>query len=300
MTQPAPDWTHLPFFLAVARTGSLRAAAQSLGSTHATVDRNLKALEETYGVRFFDRSKSGLSLTTAGESLLPLAEAAEDSVIAARRRLTGLDKQPRGSVRLSVAPSFARFVLPPILAKFSREHPDIDVHVTLTNRFADLTRAESDVSIRVGYSVEDDVIGRRVVTYSKGIYASQDYLDAHWDRRGEQGEGLCWIGWGEAEAVPAWLKNSPFPKADLRHGIREGMLVTDLVGEGLGMSYLPCFAEHYDKRMVRVPGTEVAPDRSVWLLLHPDLRKTTRVRILVDFLSDELKALKPVFLGPLA
>ena len=127
MKHPAADWSQLPHFLAVARTGSLRAAAEVLGSTHATVDRNLKALEQAYGVRFFDRSSSGLALTTAGEALLPLAEGAETSVIAARRKLAGLDREPRGNVRLSVAPMFATTILPPIIKRFAEAHPEVDV-----------------------------------------------------------------------------------------------------------------------------------------------------------------------------
>ena len=138
------------------------------------------------------------------------------------------------------------------------------------------------------------------MTYAKAIYASRDYLDAHWSARGEEGEGLCWIGWGDVQALPDWVCLSPFPKAEIRHTAREGMLVAELVGEGMGMSYLPCFSKHFDKRLVQVPGTEASLDRSVWLLLHPDLRHTTRVRLLIEHLSKEIKALRPVFMGPLA
>lgn len=300
MNKQVTDWSHFPYFLAVVRCGSLRAAADALGSTHATVDRNLKALETVYGVRFFDRSKSGLALTTAGEALLPMAEEAEASVLAARRKLTGLDRAPKGTVRLSVAPMVATTVLPPILARFSQAHPEIDVELIVENRRADLARSETDVSIRVGFAVDDDVIGRRVVTYAKAIFASQDYLDRHWGAHGPDGEGLAWIGWGDREAVPPWVKNSPFPKAELRHTIREGMMVMHAVAEGMGMSYLPLISREHDARLVQVPGTKAVLDRSIWLLLHEDLRRTTRVRLLVDHLSEELKALKPLFLGPLA
>ncbi len=75
------DWARIPYFLEVARSGSLRAASDALGGTHATVDRNLKALESEYGVRLFDRSRNGLTLTAAGETLLPIAEEVERSII---------------------------------------------------------------------------------------------------------------------------------------------------------------------------------------------------------------------------
>lgn len=74
----ANDWAQLPYFLAVARFGSLRAAAEEMGATHATVDRNLKALEQAYGACLFNRSRCGLKLTPAGEALILMAETAED------------------------------------------------------------------------------------------------------------------------------------------------------------------------------------------------------------------------------
>ncbi len=291
------DWAELPYFLAVARTGSLRAAADTLGGTHATVDRHLKSLEKTYGVRLFDRSKQGLSLTEAGETLIPLAEAAEEAVIVARRKVQGLDREASGKVRISVPPSLAFDILPPIFAGFTQAYPDIELEVVVTNRFENIGRAETDVSVRVAYNVDDDVVGRRVVQYATGLFASQAYLDRNWAARGPQGEGLTWIGWGEREKVPQWVKDSPFPKARLRHVVREGVMVGRLVAQGMGMSFLPVYAAAYVPDLVRVPGTEIRPDRSIWLLLHSDMQRTTRVRLLVDHLAQEIKALRPVFLG---
>lgn len=76
--------------------------------------------------------------------------------------------------------------------------------------------------------------------------------------------------------------------------------MTHFVAQGLGMSILPCYIGTYVSGLVRVPGTDAWLDRSVWLLLHADLRKTTRVRLFVDFVAAEMKKLRRVFLGPLA
>lgn len=296
------DWARLPFFLEVARGGSLRAAAEALGATHATVDRNLRALEAAYGVRLFDRSRAGLTLTSAGETLLPLAEEAEQSVIAARRRLQGLDREATGTVRLSVPTPFASVMLPDMLARFEAAHPGIDLDITVTNRMQNINRSETDVSLRIAYQVDDDVVGRKVLQYAKGIYASPDYIETTGAavRAGFAGEGLQWIGWGDRIALPEWVRDSPFPKAQVRYRVRSPSLVTHMVRAGVGMSYMPCWVAHFVPGLARVPGTEVTLDRSIWLLLHTDLRRTTRVRLLVDHLARELRELRPVFLGPLA
>ncbi len=294
------DWAKIPYFLAVARSGSLRAAAETVGGTHATVDRNLRALETAYGVRLFDRTKKGLTLTSAGEHLIPLAEEAEAAMIGARRRLQGLDQEASGLVRLSIPTTFYGIGFPEMIARFERAYPDIELQITVTNRFEDLNRSETDVSLRIAHQVDDDVVGRKVLQYAAGIYASQDYLDGHWSDAGPQGEGLQWIGWGSSGALPDWVRASPFPKARIRYSLRSPTLIAQMVGAGVGMSYLPCFVSNWVENLVLVPGTEVYPDRSIWLLLHSDLRKTIRVRLLVDHLAAELKALRPVFLGPLA
>lgn len=294
------SWAALPYFLAVARTGSLRAAAESLGSTHATVRRRLNALEGAYGVRLFDRSVDGLALTAAGRDILPRAEAAEREVVAARRQLGGLDMEATGVVRVSIPPSLAHDVLSPVFAGFAEEHPEIDLEIIVTNRFQDLARHEVDVAVRIAFEISDDVVGRRVLQYAKGVYASKAYLDAHFSKRGPKGEGLTWIGWGDSDPLPEWVRTSPFPMARIRHTVREGVMQMHLVRAGLGMAHLPCYVEATYPDLRPVPGTRAELDRSIWLLLHADLKRTTRVRLFVDYLAERLREQRSLFLGPLA
>lgn len=294
------DWARLPYFLAVAQTGSLRAAAEHIGATHATVDRNLRALEEDYGVRLFDRSKQGLRLTAAGEVLLPMAEEAGLLVSNARRKVQGLDEEARGTVRLSMPAGFLPGRFAQIIARFERAYPDIELRISVTNKFEDINRSETDVSIRIAHQIDDDVVGRKVLQYSGNVFASQDYLDRHWGDAGPAGEGLQWIGWGETDPIPDWVKASPFPKARLRYMVRSPTMIGQLVSAGMGMSYLPYSAQDWIPGLVEVPGCKPFLDRSIWLLLHSDLRRTTRVRVLIDHLAQEIRALRAIFLGPLA
>lgn len=293
-------WTDLPYFLAIARTGSLRAAADAIGSNHATVRRRLGALEDCYGAKLFERSVDGFSLTPAGQEILPRAEAAEREIIAASRQLAGLDSEAAGRVRVTMPPSLAYDVLAPLFAEFANLHPDIELDVDITNRIQDLGRHEADVSVRVAYEVSDDVVGRRVITYAKGIYASKRYIDEHRDGFDKEGQGLNWIGWGDKSPNPQWVRESPFPKAVLRHNIAEGSLHVPLVRAGMGMSHLPCFAASEHPELQLVPGTRAKLDRSIWLLLHADLQRTTRVRLFVDYLAEKIRQKRADFLGPLS
>ena len=291
------DWDTLRIFLTVQRTGSLRAAAEKLSVSHATVARGLRALEETLGARLFDRSRTGLTLTVSGEKLVEATERIESETLAIRRQVAGQDSRPSGRVRVSVPPILAFKYLTPLFADFARAFPDIHVDVNISNTFLNLQRLESDVSIRVTREVEDDVVGRRLLQYRKGVYASHAYLAARPNLTIGDGSEAEWIGWGDSQDRPGWLVASPFPNAALRHTIPEAVMQADAAAQGMGLTYLPCFIGDADPGLVRVPGVELIDDRSIWLLLHSDLRKTARVRVFVDFMAEAILKRRADFLG---
>ena len=295
---PTVGWTELPFFLAVARAGSLRAAAEIVGGTHATVDRQVKMLEAKYGVRLFDRTTKGLSLTEAGRALLPSAEEAETAIKSAERRVVGLDKEAAGVVHLTLPPWIAYWVLAPNLPDLHAAYPEIDLRLTITDHFHDLANAEADVSIRVANSVEQDVVGRKMFQYNVALVASKKYLETHWQHRGPDGEGLHWLGWDKEHPNPNWERFELFNKAAKKHAMLDGLMFYEVLNAGLGMAIMPVFGLRFYPELVRVPATPVIPDRSLWLLMHSDLRNTTRVRAVVDFLAERIMGLKGQFLEP--
>lgn len=297
-TQP-PDWEQMPYFLAVARTGSLRAAAALLGAGHATVNRQVNALEATYGVRLFDRGQSGMTLTAAGQVLLPMAEQAEAVFVAARRGLKGMDREEQGTVRFSVSASVAYQIIAPMLAKFTALYPGIELEIRIADRFEDISKMETDVSLRLAEAIDDDVVARRLGPIALGTYASRDYLEAHLPKAGEGGAGLHWIGWGAVDPDPAWRATSDFPQATMRHATADHPMQLELARQGLGMvSSASYIAEGYTD-LLRVPGTVLNTNRSLWLLLHSDLRRTTRVRRFVDFIAAESRQIAPQLRGQL-
>ena len=291
------DWDTVRIFLAVARLGTLRGAAKALAINHATVARGLGVLEAQLGTRLFDRTRAGLTLTQSGEDLLGPAERMELEAHTIRRRVAGRDAQPSGTVRVSVPPLLAFKFLAEPFAAFARTYPEIDLRVSVTNRFTDLRRREVDVSIRIAFEVDDDVVGRRVIRYLKGVYASSDYLAERPTLRVGDGAEATWIGWGEPGDKPAWIRASPFPNAPLRHALPEAVLHVEAAAAGMGLTYLPCFIGDPDPRLERVPGVAPVDDRSIWLLLHSDLQRTARVRAFVDFMAAAIRAQRAMIRG---
>ncbi|MEM8798188.1 MAG: LysR family transcriptional regulator [Pseudomonadota bacterium] len=278
--------------LAVHRKGSLRSAAEHLRINHATVGRGLSEIESALGTRLFDRSARGVTLTQPGETLLPYAEEIERQMLEVQRRLTGLDSNPAGTVRISLPPSFAQGFFVPILSAFNDAYPDIRVEIVATNRLSDLTRQEADVSIRAAYRIDDDLVGRKLVDYVLAAFATPDYIAAHPKLLETKGEGAHWLGFdGDDE----WIAKSPLPAANARHCLPEIYMQTEAAKAGLGMAWIPAFLGDTYPGIERIPGIPAAPGRSIWILLHSDLRRTARVRAVVDFVADWIISRKPMF-----
>lgn len=290
----ALNWDDLKFFLAVARTGTLRGGAESIAVNHTTLTRRLSIMEERVGSRLFDRSKQGLVLTQLGEELKPYAERVEEEMAAASRIIVGRDSEPSGTVYVTMPHGLAMTSIMDDLALFASRYPDISLNMHFTNDVADLTRREADVSLRVAHEVSDDVVGRKLVQMSQAAYCSPDYAKQVQDN---QGEGLHLIGWHEPEGdtTARWIKESCYPKATLKHRVSELVPLITLAASGLGMAYLACNLGDRHPNLIRAPFQKPLPYRYLWLLLHRDLRSTARVRIFVDFIADRIRSRRNEF-----
>ena len=110
--------------------------------------------------------------------------------------------------------------------------------------------------------------------------------------RDDGGKDCEWIGWIEPleDNSAAWIRSSPFPNAALRHRIGEAVPHLALAAAGAGLTMLPCFAGDRHPGLVRAPFHEPVLDRSIWLLLHGDLRQTARIRLFIDFMVARIRS----------
>ena len=288
------NWDDLKYFLAVARTGTLRGGADSIQVNHTTLARRLDMMEDRVGSRLFDRSKFGLVLTQLGEDLMPYAERVEEEMTAASRIIVGRDAVPKGTIYISLPHGLAMTSIMDDLALFSDLYPDINLNMNFTNNVVDLTRREADVSLRVADEVTEDVVGRKLVQMSQAAYCTKDYAQKV---KNNGGEGLSLIGFHEpdSELTAPWIKASCYPKAKLRHRVSDIVPLITLAAAGLGMAYLACNLGDRHPDLIRAPFQKPLPYRSLWLLLHRDLRNTARVRLFVDFLAKQVTARRNEF-----
>ncbi len=279
-------WAELPYFLAAARCGSLRAAADELAVNHATVNSNLQRLEAHYAVRLFDRTSKGLTLTAAGEDLLERALEAEQVIMSGRRRVGGRDMALAGKVHLNISSWNAYYILARQLPRFHAEYPDIDLKITVSDKIETLSNSDIDVTWRIAWRVDEDVVGRKVYDYHAAVIASEAYLEKHWKTRGPDGQGLHWIGKSPLWPNPMLERLNLFPAAKRIYAIEDPILINELLVAGMGMAIMPLPTVQVLPGLTVVPGTPIERDRTCWVLLQSDLRHTARVRALVDFLAD--------------
>ncbi len=171
------------------------------------------------------------------------------------------------------------------LRTFARLYPGIDLDLDLPDRFSDLMRLEADVSIRMAHEVTDDVVGRRLVRYSKTIYAAPDVAKSLDPASGASDEYGAWIGWHGGDGDTSWVRGTPYPHVPVRHNLPNHALQIEMARAGAGLTMLPCFLGDREPGLVRVPGANPVPDHSIWMLSRADLRRTARVQAFIDFIT---------------
>jgi DNA-binding transcriptional LysR family regulator len=173
------DWDDFKHFLAVARGGSLTAAARTLKSSPATVGRRVAALERKLGTKLFDRRQSGYSLTEGGEAIRIKAEDMEDAIISAEREALGRDLRVTGRVRVTASDDIATYVIAPSLAQFRRLYPGIMLEIIARMDLINLSRSEADIALRGVPPTSGDVVVRPAGIWPYGLYASKVYCEAN-------------------------------------------------------------------------------------------------------------------------
>jgi len=290
------DWDDVRHFLAVARGGSVRAAAEGLGVNHSTVLRRIAQLEERLGAHLFEKLPSGYRLTAAGEEVLELANQMEASSRQLETRVFGRDQSVRGLLRVTLAPTVATHLLMPDFAEFASQHPEIEMEILSSGELANLTKREADVAIRVVYdrkSLPLNLQGLKGPELFGAVYIARERLAA-W--LAGSPDPIRWIVIS-AHGIPEWASAGEIPITGVPFRTTDGEAQIVAVRQGLGLTTLPCFVGDADPLLVRVPGTELHLYGTLWLLTQGETSKTKRVRRFTEFVARRLAAYAPLLAG---
>jgi DNA-binding transcriptional LysR family regulator len=282
------DWDNARTFLALYRSGTLRAAAAALEVDQATVGRRLAALEASLEARLFLRTPRGYVPTTAGELAFTAAERMEQAADQLERQMQGLDRRLSGTVRVATSDTIGRHFLMNAIARVQSQHPGIRIVLATSTHVTNLTRREADLAVRSVRPDNPDLIVRHLSRRAVGLYASKDYLQRYGEPRpGEAFAGHRIVTYTSG-ALPYRIEaicGEPIRNATIAVEANSGLMIVEAVANGLGIGELPLHMAQEIPQLVRIwPKREEGYD--IWLVMHADLHRAARVRAVADVIVE--------------
>ena len=284
------EWSDLRIFLAIARAGTLGAAARQVGLTQPTMGRRLRALELALGQTLFQRSSEGFILTDEGQSVLQHAERIEEEALAVER-LGATGGQLQGQLRIASSDWFGAHVLTPILAAFTKAHPGIGIELITDQRPFSLARREADLAFRIAPFDEPEIVQRKCLHMDYALYAPKDAAPPSLG----DGSGLVLVtmdaAFGDLPDM-VWLQRR-LPKARIGFRSNNRDVQAQACLNGAGLAVLPRLLGDSLPGLAAIdlgetrPGNDI-PGRDVWVGYHRDLKRVARLRALLDFVAQRL------------
>ena len=280
------DYADLSLILALVRGGSLARAAALLRVDVSTVFRAIRRLEAALGQTLFEKSRAGYLPTSLANNLAQQAERAELALEAARIGVEQGGEVISGTVRLTCTDSVLQGLLLPALAQFMPDYPALILELSTSNDFANLSRRDADIALRLTRTPPEHLVGRCLGTVRYQVCASTDFARQH---AGRELAELAWI------APDDFLPDHPTVAWRREHlpGIRPSyrcnsmLSVTELVRAGMGVAALPDFL--LDEGLQPLGPALAGYDTALWLLTRPDCRALRSVVTLFDELGQHVR-----------
>lgn len=285
------NWDDLRYFLAVAREGQMLGAAARLGVSQARLSRHIASLENAVGARLFDRTTRGSTLTEDGAALFETAERIEAEVLAGTARMRGRDVVA-GTIRIGAPDGFGSMFLAPRLGQFLEAYPDLRIQLVPVPRSFSLSEREADVAIMVGRPDKGRLRVKKLVDYSLGLYASEDYLACSGTPRTiDDLKSHALIGYVDDLIYSPDLNYAQEFARDWRSDIEVstaiGQFETVRAGAGIGICH--DFMAFGVTGLVRL-FPDISVTRSYWIVWHENLRVARRVQVVAQMLDEMVQS----------
>ena len=178
------EFSALSAFAAIVEHGSFARAAEQLGVTPSALSQTIRGLEERLGVRLLHRTTRSVAPSEAGARLMRRLGPALAELDAAVAELDPEAEASRGSLRLTTPRLVALRLLAPLLARFQQAHPHIVLEIAVEDRFIDIVKGRFDAGIRLGESVDRDMVAVRLGDDLRvSLVASPEYVARHGEPR---------------------------------------------------------------------------------------------------------------------
>ncbi len=287
------NWDDYRIFLDVARTGSLSAASITLKIDPATVGRRVTRLEQSLGVKLFNKLPRGYQLTPAGDELLDHIKQIERTEKIARGTLQKASATISGNFRIGAPDGLSNFVLPRVVANIQREHPELDIQILSLPRVFNLSRREVDLAIMVTPPKTGRFVTKKIVNYKLHLAAHRDYL--------AKSEPILTKADLKSHTTIGYIPDLIFdPSLDhmaevtpnrapnmASNSVAVQMRMLEM-GGGIGFAHDFALAHFADLKMVLA--NDVFQERAFYLVRDRDDRASEQANLIAALLSDGIKA----------
>jgi len=288
------DWNRAKAFLVTAQEGSLTAAARALGLTQPTLSRQVSSLEKELGVALIEHSGRGITLTASGLELLEHVRAMGDAANQLSLAASGQSQTIEGTICITTTELTAAYILPPIILKLRKFAPGIRIELIASNSVSDLKRREADIAIRYFRPTQADLIIKKVCELSGQLYATPSYLDSIGNPSTlAELKNAEFIGLSHNNTIKNTLYTIGQPLSEKNFPVFTDNRIVhwELVKQGVGITVVPEQVGDSEPLVQRVIPELQLPPSEVWLTSHRELRTSRRVRLVFDFLAQQLSQL---------
>jgi len=281
------NWDLVRIFLAVARTGSFRAAAAQLGMSANFLSKRISVLENAYKTPLMTRHVDGIRLTPEGEAVLDAAKRMEEASFSLDRALSRTTPALTGEVRLAVTEGLGTFWLAPRLVEFQRVYSGLLVDLKCEMRSADVLRLEADVAVQLEEPGNPNLKRVKIGRMHIMPFVSPSYVEIYGMPR-----DLDDLQQNHRMVIQEAEQTKGKEMYD-KHAVREQLGFVAMrnnvssahvwaVSKGAGIGWLPTYIPAIAGPLIPLDiGVKFPLD--IWLTYHPDAKRIPRVKQLIDW-----------------
>ncbi len=281
----------IPVFVAVVENGGFSAAARKLGISKSAVSKRINQLEDHLGVRLLHRTTRKLSLTEAGERYLEHAAEALAAANQAEDAVTELQGEPQGQLRINAPMSFGRLHVAPLIPKFLKRYPRLQIDLVMDDRKVDLVAEGFDLSIRGGILPDSTLIARKLAPIHQVLCASPEYIERHGlPGTPEELTGHNCVLFSLSSDANKWtLIDADGSQSVLVSGsyqVNNSEALLEALRAGVGIGRLPTFVAGPDLktgRLVKLFESWGIPDFTMYAVFPEREYLPAKVRVFLDF-----------------
>jgi DNA-binding transcriptional LysR family regulator len=277
--------------------GSFAAAGRNMGMSRSAVNKLVIALENELGVQLLHRSTRQVTPTETGQAYYERCVEILASVEAAELSLSQLQEQPKGRLRINAPMTFGTLHLAPVLAEFLLQYPELQLQLTLSDRFVDPIEEGFDVTVRIAeLQQSSSLVIHPLMLAQRVLCAAPDYLSKQGipDHPDDLQQHSC-LHYGQIANDSHWMLHRGDEVYTI--GVRgamcsnNGEVLRDAAVQGLGITLLPRFIvePQLQQGQLQIVLPDYPPSELAIYIIYPVNRHlSTKVRLIVEFIQQRL------------